>query len=159
MLSFNEYLFETFSTPLKTTLNSMYTNMLKMQLSMSPIKTANAAIYDIDHPDGYKLLTFDEGGAKEVHLMPNSMEYGRLGTTTNPISLFSTAVHHVTPHLESGGTVRLLAHPETFGSYARMLSKYSKRGEYDFKEIKDYLAPDGIKKDGWEISKKSKLNI
>lgn len=102
----------------------------------------------------YAFDKFDRQGATEVHFMPNIPKAGVLNINRSAIPLVSTAMNLVRPDFESGKSIRILSHPELHDTYSRILKHQSKRHNFDVKEIKDHVGPDGLMKSGWEIKKR-----
>ena len=154
--SMDDFLAESLNTVLPTAPNKELTDMVSSMTPMMHGDVKNVEIHTTQDDDPHHIMMLDHDGVKEVHVFKNMTDVGRVGGKKSAMKLLSTAVNFVKPHLESGGSVRILAHPDMKDSYAKMLSLHRDAKNYSITPIENHVGPDWQEKSGWLVTKLSK---
>jgi hypothetical protein len=158
----DDFLAESLNTILPTQHNDELTDMVSSMTPMMHGDVSNVVVHTTTGDDPYHIMTLDHDGAKEVHVFKNMTDMGLVGGTKSAMPLLSTAISFVKPHLATGGTVRLLAHPDMKESYSKMLALHRDAKNYNITPLEGQIGPDWTEKSGWSITAKepakSRLN-
>jgi hypothetical protein len=158
----DDFLAESLNTILPTQHNVELTDMVDSMTPMMHGDVSNVVVHTTTGDDPYHIMTLDHDGAKEVHVFKNMTDIGRLGGPQSAMPLLSTAISFAKPHLDAGGTVRLLAHPDAKDSYGKLLALHRDAKNYNITPLEGHIGPDWTEKSGWSITAKepakSRLN-